>query len=140
MNVVRSGPFRVSVSNWWICLACPVLRGLLDLISLAYLALMWAGRYWVRGNKLAWMSSFSCASPLRRAAARPKEEIKECSTNVQQVFLLYLWGSLVTLELISLIPLVGSLEENPLAVKLLNNRLYIPIHKFWDTRYKGVVN
>ena len=29
------------------------------------------------------------------------------------VFLLYLWGSLVTLELISLIPLVGSLEENP---------------------------
>ena len=35
------------------------------------------------------------------------------------------WGSLVTLELISLIPLVGYLEVNPLAVKLLNNRLYI---------------
>ena len=31
----------------------------------------------------------------------------------------------VTLELISLIPLEGSLEEDPLAVKLLNNRLYI---------------
>ena len=34
-------------------------------------------------------------------------------------------GSLVTLELISLIPLVESLEENPLAVKLLDNQLYI---------------
>ena len=39
---------------------------------------------------------------------------------IKQVSLLYLWGSLVTLELISLIPLVGSLEENP-----LDNRLYI---------------
>ena len=28
--------------------------------------------------------------------------------------LLYHWGSLVTLELISLVPLVVSLEENPL--------------------------
>ena len=31
----------------------------------------------------------------------------------------------MTLELISLIPLVGSLEENPLSVKLLDNRLYM---------------
>ena len=30
--------------------------------------------------------------------------IKECFTNVKQVFLLCRWGSLVTLELISLIP------------------------------------
>ena len=44
---------------------------------------------------------------------------------IKQVFLLYHWGSLATLELISLIPSVGSLEENPLAVKLLDNRLYI---------------
>ena len=36
---------------------------------------------------------------------------------------LYLWGSLVTLELICLIPLVESPEVNPLAVKLLDNRL-----------------
>ena len=64
---------------------------------------------------------FSCASPLRRTAARRREEIKECFTNVQQVFLLYHWGSLVTLELIGLIPLVGSPEVNPLAVKLLDN-------------------
>ena len=41
------------------------------------------------------------------------------------VFLLYLWGSLVTLKLFSLIPLVGSLQENPLALKLLDNRLYM---------------
>ena len=34
-------------------------------------------------------------------------------------------GSLVTLERISLILLVGSLEVNPLAVKLLDNRLYM---------------
>ena len=53
--------------------------------------------------------------------------IKECFTNVKQVFLLYHWGSLVTLELISLIPLVGSPEVNPLAVKLLDNRLFMPI-------------
>ena len=33
----------------------------------------------------------------------------------------------MTLELISLIPLVGSPEMNPLAVKLLNNRLFITI-------------
>ena len=52
-------------------------------------------------------------------------QIKECFTNVKQVFLLYLWGSLVTLELISLIPLVGSPEVNPLAVKLLDNRLFM---------------
>ena len=53
---------------------------------------------------------------------------------VKQVFLLYLWDSLVTLELISLIPLVGPLTD-PLAVKLLHNRLYIPHskykHKLW---------
>ena len=41
------------------------------------------------------------------------------------MFLLYHWGSFVTLELISLIPLVGFLEENPLAAKLLENRLYM---------------
>ena len=51
--------------------------------------------------------------------------IKECFSNVKQVILLYLWGSLVTLKLISLIPLVGSLEENPLAVKLLDNPLHL---------------
>ena len=36
-------------------------------------------------------------------------------------------GGVVGLKLISLIPLVGSLEENPLAVKLLDNRLYMSI-------------
>ena len=41
------------------------------------------------------------------------------------MFLLYLWDSLVTLELISLKPLVGTPQTDPLAVKLLNNRLYI---------------
>ena len=41
------------------------------------------------------------------------------------VVLLYLWDSLVTLELISLLPLAGSPETDPLAVKLLDNRLYI---------------
>ena len=65
---------------------------------------------------------------MHRTAARRGEEIKECFTNVKPVFLLYFRGSLVTLELISLIPLVGSLEENPLAVKLLDNLLCI--HKF----------
>ena len=68
---------------------------------------------------------FSCASPLCRTAARRREEIKECFTNVKQVSLFYLWGSLMTLELISLIPLVGSLEVNPLAVKLLDNPPYM---------------
>ena len=68
---------------------------------------------------------FSCTSPLRRTAARRREEIKECFTKVKQVFLLYLWDSLVTLELISLIPLAGSPKTDPLAVKLLDNRLYI---------------
>ena len=57
-------------------------------------------------------------------------EIKECFTEVKQVFLLYLWDSLVTLELISLIPLVDPPFTDPpftdpLAVKLLHNRLYI---------------
>ena len=52
-------------------------------------------------------------------------DIKECFTEVKQVFLLYLWDSLVTLELISLIPLVGPPFMDPLAVKLLDNRLYI---------------
>ena len=42
-----------------------------------------------------------------------------------QILLLYLWDSLVTLELISLIPLAGSPEMDPLAVKLLDNRLSI---------------
>ena len=60
-----------------------------------------------------------------QSSIQPENEIKECFTNIQQVFLLYHWGSLVTLELISLIPLVGSLEENPLAVKLLDNRLFM---------------
>ena len=68
---------------------------------------------------------FSCASPLRRTAPRQREEIKECFTEVKQVFLLYLWDSLVTLELISLIPLVGPPSTDPLAVKLLDNQLYI---------------
>ena len=53
------------------------------------------------------------------------EEIKECSTKVKQVFLLYLWDNLVTLVLISLTPLVGTPETDPLAVKLLDNRLYM---------------
>ena len=44
---------------------------------------------------------------------------------VNNFSLLYHWGSLVTLELISLTPLVGSQEENPLAVKLLDNWLYM---------------
>ena len=52
-------------------------------------------------------------------------EIKECFTKVKQVFLLYLWESLVTLELISLIPLVGHPFTDPLAVKLLDNRLFM---------------
>ena len=38
------------VCNRWPSLASPVLQGLLDLISLAHLALMWGVRYWVRGN------------------------------------------------------------------------------------------
>ena len=33
---------------------------------------------------------------------------------------------ILTLELISLIPLVGSPDTDPLAVKLLDNRLFIP--------------
>ena len=41
------------------------------------------------------------------------------------MLLLYLWDSLVTLELTSLLPLVGSPETDPLAVKLLDNQLYI---------------
>ena len=36
-------------------------------------------------------------------------------------------GSLVTLELTSLIPFVGSLAENPLAVKHLHNWLYMNV-------------
>ena len=68
---------------------------------------------------------FSCASPLRRTATRRREKIRECFTEVKQVFLLYLCDSLVTLELISLIPLVGPPRTAPLAVKLLDNRLYI---------------
>ena len=55
------------------------------------------------------------------------EEITECFTEVKQVFLLYLWESLVTLELISLIPLVGPPDTNPLAVKLLDNRLFMNV-------------
>ena len=51
--------------------------------------------------------------------------IKKCFTEVKQVFLLYLWYSLVTLELISLIPLVGPPFTDPLAVELLDNRLCI---------------
>ena len=53
------------------------------------------------------------------------DEIKECFSKVKQVFFLYLWDSLVTLELISLIPLVGPPEMAPLVVKLLDNRLYM---------------
>ena len=40
-------------------------------------------------------------------AARRREEIKECFSEVKQVFLLYLWDSLMTLKLICLLPLVG---------------------------------
>ena len=43
------------------------------------------------------------------------------------MFLLYLWDSLVTLELISLIPWWAPFSWIPLAVKLLDNRLFIPI-------------
>ena len=50
---------------------------------------------------------------VRRTGARRREEIKECFAKVKQVFLLYLWDSLVTLELISLIPLAGSPETDP---------------------------
>ena len=39
--------------------------------------------------------------------------------------LLYLWDSLVTLVLISLIPLVGPSFTDPLAVKLPDNQLYM---------------
>ena len=71
-------------------------------------------------------NTFNChgttAYIVRRTAARQREEIKECFTNLKQVFLLYHWGTLVTLEPISLIPLVGSPEANPLVVKY---RLYI---------------
>ena len=50
---------------------------------------------------------------------------KECFTEDKQVFLLNLWDSIATLELISLLPLVGPPFTDPLAVKLLDNRLYI---------------
>ena len=52
--------------------------------------------------------------------------LRECLTNVKQVFLLYQVGSLVILIAYKPYTLEGSLEENPLAVKLLENRLYIP--------------
>ena len=45
--------------------------------------------------------------------------------NFMQKLLFYLWDSLVTLELISLILLVGTPETDPLAVKLLDNRLFM---------------
>ena len=61
-----------------------------------------------------------------------RREIKECFTEVKQVFLLYLWDSLVTLELISLIPLVGTPKTNPLAMKLLDNRLYLHTSLFFN--------
>ena len=54
---------------------------------------------------------------------RKRQYKQECLTKVKQVFSLQHWGSLVTLKLISLIPLVGSTHKNPLAVKLLDNRL-----------------
>ena len=47
------------------------------------------------------------------------------------MFLLCLWDSLVTLELISLIPLVDPPFTDPLAVKLLNNQLYISDKPIW---------
>ena len=67
-------------------------------------------------------------------------DIKECFTEVKQVFLLYLWDSLVTLELISLIPLVGPLLTDPLAVKLLHNRLYIQLDvvEVWWTKVADI--
>ena len=42
------------------------------------------------------------------------------------MFLLYYWASLVTLRsLLALYPRVDPLEETPLAVKFLDNRLYM---------------
>ena len=50
-------------------------------------------------------------------------KFQEWFTDVKQVFLLNLWDSLVTLELISLIPLVDPPFTDPLDVKLLDNQL-----------------
>ena len=52
--------------------------------------------------------------------------------------LLYLWDSFVTLELISLIPLVGPPHTDPLAVKILDNRLCIQMareYEIWHTNF-----
>ena len=56
-----------------------------------------------------------------------EKEIKECFTNVKEVFLLYLWVSLVTLELISLIPLVGSPRREPPSCGAPYNQLFMNV-------------
>ena len=81
--------------------------------------------YTVKQLDIGFLSGISTLDLTSRTAARRREEIKECFTKVKQVFLLYLWDSLVSLELISLIPLVGTPETDPLAVKLLDNGLYL---------------
>ena len=52
--------------------------------------------------------------------------IKECFTKVKQVFLSYLWDSLVTLELISLIPLVDTPFPDPLSLT-------------WNNKFPGAI-
>ena len=74
-------------------------------------------KYW------SFLSFLDTPSPFSQQL--PPNLIEIRCENIQQVFLLYHWGSLVTLEVISLKPLVRSLEKNPLAVKLLDNWLYI---------------
>ena len=56
---------------------------------------------------------------------RSTNEIKSVFLTSNKCFYYIFGGSLVTQELKSLIPLVGPLVENPLAVKHLDNRLYI---------------
>ena len=51
-------------------------------------------------------------------------------SNIKQVFLLYPVGSLVILIAYQPYTLVGSLEKNPLAVKNLENRLYILVMSY----------
>ena len=63
--------------------------------------------------------------------ARQREEIKECLTNVKQVFFHYQEGSLVDRRAYKPYTLVGppalGLILDPLAVKFLDNRLYIHV-------------
>ena len=55
----------------------------------------------------------------------------ECFLNIKQVFLLYQMGSLVRLKAYQPFTLVGSLEQTPLAVKILENRLYMGLKVIW---------